>query len=57
MNRGFIRIISILMGAAVLFGLQTQLGLPIYIAVPGAILAYIASLYCLGLVVTSMQSK
>jgi len=54
MNRGFIRIISILTGAAVLFGLQTQLGLPIYIAVPGALLAYLTSLYCLGLVVSGM---
>jgi hypothetical protein len=37
-------------GAAVLFGLQQGLGLQFYIALPAAILAYVASLVAMGLI-------
>jgi hypothetical protein len=36
------RIIAVLIGAAVLFGLELGLGVAIYIAIPAGILAYTA---------------
>jgi len=51
MNRGSIaRIVAVLTGAAVLFGLQQGLGLQLYFAIPIAVLAYIVVLVVLGLV-------
>lgn len=43
------RIISVLTGAAVLFGLQYSLGLQLYIALPAALIAYIAVKVTVGL--------
>ena len=51
MNRhGISRIVSVLVGAAVLFGLEQGLGLKLYIAIPAGVLAYIVTLVALGLV-------
>ncbi|HEY4982519.1 MAG TPA: hypothetical protein VII24_11430 [Pseudolabrys sp.] len=44
------RIVSVLVGAAVLFGLEQGLGLKFYIAIPAGVLAYIVTLLALGLV-------
>ena len=50
MNRlAVTRIISVLVGAAVLFGLQQGLGLQFYFAFPAAIVAYLAVKVALGL--------
>jgi len=50
MNRlAVTRIISVLVGAAVLFGLQQGLGLQFYFAFPAAIVAYLAVKVGLGL--------
>ena len=50
MNRQrIVRIISVLVGAAVLFGLEQGLGVKIYIAIPVAIVAYLAVKVALGL--------
>ena len=43
------RIISVLTGAAVLLGLQHSLGLQLYIALPAALIAYIAVKVAVGL--------
>jgi len=43
------RIISVLTGAAVLFGLQHSLGLQLYIALPAALIAYMAVKVAVGL--------
>lgn len=40
-------------GAAVLFGLQQGLGLQFYIALPAAVLAYLAMLIGVGLLIGS----
>jgi hypothetical protein len=44
------RIVAVLVGAAVLFGLEQGLGLQLYIAIPAALLAYIVTLVASGLV-------
>jgi len=44
------RIVSVLVGAAVLFGLEQGLGLKFYIAIPAGVLAYIVTVLALGLV-------
>jgi len=50
MNRlAIARIVSVLAGAAVLFGLQQIFGLQIYIAFPAALVAYLAVKVALGL--------
>ena len=43
------RIVAVLTGAAVLFGLQRGLGLELYIALPVAMIAYMAVKVALGL--------
>lgn len=43
------RIVSVFVGAAVLFGLEQGLALQLYIAIPAAIVAYIITLVALGL--------
>jgi len=43
------RIVSVLVGAAVLFGLQQGLGLQLYFAVPIAAIAYTAVKVAIGL--------
>ena len=43
------RIVSVLIGAAVLFGLEQGLGVKIYIAIPVAIVVYLAVKVAIGL--------
>jgi flagellar biosynthesis protein FliR len=51
MNRqGITRMVAVLTGAAVLFGLEQGLGLQLYFAIPLAAVAYLATLVGLGLV-------
>ena len=59
MNRHRItRIVSVLVGAAVLFGLEQGLGTKLYIAIPAGVLAYIVTLVALGLVLeTDTRAK
>jgi hypothetical protein len=50
MNRQAIgRIVSVLVGAAVLFGLEQGLGVTLYIAIPLAIVVYLAVKVAFGL--------
>ena len=49
-KQGIGRIISVLAGAAVLFGLQQGLGLQLYLALPIAATAYVAVKVAIGLV-------
>ena len=50
MNRlAIVRIVSVLAGAATLFGLQQRLGVQIYFALPVAIVVYLAVKVGLGL--------
>lgn len=44
-----IRFAGVLVGAAVLLGLEQQLGVQWYIAIPAGIVAYIVTLLTLGL--------
>jgi hypothetical protein len=44
-----VRIVSVLIGAAVVFGLEQGLGLKIYIAIPAGIVAYAAVLFAFAL--------
>jgi hypothetical protein len=54
MNRLAIgRIISVLIGAAVLFELENGFGVKLYIAIPVAILAYLAVKVAVGLLLGS----
>jgi uncharacterized membrane protein len=48
-RRAMTRIVAVLTGAAVLFGLEQGLGLELYIALPGAVLAYLTALVAMGL--------
>lgn len=48
-KRGVPRIIAMLVGGAVLFGLEQGLGLQIYVALPAAVLAYVVTLFGMGL--------
>jgi uncharacterized membrane protein len=43
------RIASVLVGAAVLFGLEQKFGMQFYFAIPAAALAYLVTLVALGL--------
>ena len=43
------RFVAVLVGAAVLFGLEQGLGLQFYIAIPLAVVAYVVTLVALGL--------
>ncbi|HEY6025156.1 MAG TPA: hypothetical protein VIV34_13375 [Pseudolabrys sp.] len=45
-----IRFAAVLVGAAVLFGLEQQFGAKLYVAIPAGIIAYIVTLVALGLV-------
>lgn len=57
MNRDrMIRFAAVLVGAAVVFGLQQGAEAKFYIAIPGGIVAYIITLVALGLVFGS-QAK
>ena len=50
MNKhGISRIVSVLVGAGVLFGLQQGLGVKLYIAIPVAIVVYLAVKVTIGL--------
>jgi hypothetical protein len=50
MNRQAIgRVVSVLIGAAVLFGLEQGLGLKLYFAIPVAIVVYLAVKIAIGL--------
>jgi uncharacterized membrane protein len=50
MNRDrMIRFAAVLVGAGVLFGLEQELGVKLYLAIPAGILAYVATLVALGL--------
>lgn len=50
MNRNnIVRLVAVLAGAAVLFGLEQGLELKFYFALPIAALAYIATLVAMGL--------
>jgi hypothetical protein len=50
MNRDrMIRFAAVLVGAAVVFGLQQGAEAKLYIAIPGGIVAYIVTLVALGL--------
>lgn len=44
------RIVSVLIGAAVVYGLEQGLGLKFYLAIPVGVLAYIVTLVALGLI-------
>jgi len=44
------RFAAVLVGAAVLFGMEQQLGAKLYVAIPAGILAYIVTLLVLGLI-------
>ena len=46
---GVSRIVAVLIGAGVLFGLEQGLNLALYFAIPLAVLAYLATLVGLGL--------
>jgi uncharacterized membrane protein len=48
-RRGIPRIVAVLTAAAVLFGLEQGLGLQFYVALPAAVLAYLATLVVVGL--------
>ena len=57
-HRLIIRIVAILAGATTLFGLEQGLGLQLYMALPAAILAYLATLVAVGLLLgTDKQPK
>jgi hypothetical protein len=50
MNKhGISRIVSVLVGAGVLFGLEQGLGVKLYIAIPVAIVVYLAVKVTIGL--------
>jgi hypothetical protein len=52
-----IRIFAVLIGAAVLFGLELGLGVAFYIAIPVAILAYTACRLGLEMLTADMPAK
>jgi hypothetical protein len=57
-RRGITRIVAVLTGGAVLFGLEQGLGLQFYVALPAAVLAYLAMLVAIGLLLgTDTQAK
>ena len=48
-KHGISRIIAVLVGATVLFVLEQNLGLQLYIAIPAGVLAYVATLLAMDL--------
>lgn len=55
---GISRIAAVLVGAAVLFGLEQGLGAKLYIAIPAGIVAYVVTLVTLGLMLgTGARAK
>ena len=48
-KHGISRIVAVLVGAAVLFFLQQNLGLQLVIAIPAGVLAYVATLLAMDL--------
>ena len=48
-KHGISRIVAVLVGAVVLFFLQQNLGLQLYIAIPAGVLAYFAILLAMDL--------
>lgn len=58
MNRhGISRIAAVLVGAAVLFGLEQGLGAKLYIAIPAGVIAYVVTLVTLGLLLGTSPRK
>ena len=51
------RIVAVLAGAAVLFGLEQGLGAKLYIAIPAGVLAYIVILAGFALLTTDTPAK
>jgi hypothetical protein len=51
------RLVAVLVGAAVLFGLEQGLGLQLYFAVPVALIAYLAVLAGFTLLPTDTAAK
>jgi hypothetical protein len=57
-KHGISRIVSVLVAAAVLFGLEQELGMKLYIALPAGMLAYIITLVAMGLILeTDKRAK
>ena len=52
-----VRFAAVLVGAAVLFGLEQGLDAKLYIAIPAGILAYVATLLAFGLILGSGGQK
>jgi hypothetical protein len=48
-KHGISRIVAVLVGAALLFFLEQNLGLQLYIAIPAGVLAYVATLLAMDL--------
>ncbi len=48
-KQGIGRIVAVLFGAAVLFGLEQGLGIQLYVAIPIAVIAYMAVKVAIGL--------
>ena len=52
------RIVSVLVGAAVVFALEQGLGIKFYLAIPAGVAAYIVTLVTLGLILeTDKRAK
>jgi hypothetical protein len=49
-KQGIRRFVSVLVGAAVMFGLELGLGIQFYIAIPAGILTYVVTLVATGLI-------
>ena len=47
------RIVAVLVGAAVVFGLEQGLGIKFYLAIPAGVIVYIATLLALGLILAA----
>ncbi len=48
-KHGISRIVAVLVGAAVLFFLEQNLGLQLYIAIPAGVIVYVATLLAMDL--------
>jgi len=51
------RIVAVLIGAGVLFGLETGLGLKLYIAIPAGLIAYIVTLVAFAMLAADRPAK
>lgn len=51
------RIVAVLIGAAVLFGIDTGLGVSLYIAIPAGLIAYIATLVGFAMLAANTTAK